>query len=324
MQDCFNIVYNETYLIIKSIVFQILKILNIKQNTKNFDEFLPKFRSIFQDNFSLIFLFEDVFYEKIVSEIKLQIEKYINFEIKNEFLNDIKCKSFRKLIHNFYELCIYMILHDPIISLNIEKYENREMNYYFYNKNQHINIEGFGKNDPCLIILNPPQINSRFPYQGIKPAVYIIKNYDNIIKEKCELNQMILKSNSIDFNVNDRQTISLDRCSELNCQTEDNLSSNKQSMFKFNTFKLNIMDSVTSNRYDDHKDNTTRDNQRTTILDKIENFEDNKEQSKYMNSNQPYTKSVNIKESNFLNLENQLKIESKFYFFNFSCIEWKS
>lgn len=87
-----------------------------------------------------------------------------------------------------------MILHDPLLTLNIEKYEKRELNYFFYNKNDHINLEGFGKNDASLVILNPPMLKNKFAYQGIKPAVYIITHPDEKIIEICQKNQALINS----------------------------------------------------------------------------------------------------------------------------------
>ena len=194
IQENIEIVYKETFKNIKEIINKLLKILNIPINNVSFERYIPKFRNLFQDNFTLIFTLTDDIYDSIISKLKEKVSFYKDFDLKQELDRDIDNKVFKKLIEAEFKLCIYMILHEPILTLNIEKYEKRELNYFFYNKNEHINIEGFGKNDPCLIILNPPMLKNKFAYQGIKPAVYIITNPDEKINEICQKNQALIVS----------------------------------------------------------------------------------------------------------------------------------
>ena len=137
----------------------------------------------------------ETLYVNIITRVQNLVNIYKDFTLKEELSKDIDNKVFKNLIEAMYKLCIYMILHDPILTLNIEEYTKRELNYYFHSKSDYINIEGFGKNDPSLVILNPPMLKNKFPYQGIKPAVYIITEPDEKIKEICVKNQII-----IDFN----------------------------------------------------------------------------------------------------------------------------
>ena len=82
-----------------------------------------------------------------------------------------------------------MLLHDPVLNINIEPYETREIKYFFYEKGEYINIDGFEKNKtPCIGILAPPQLRNKYAYQGIKPAVCIITNPSDQIKEECQKN----------------------------------------------------------------------------------------------------------------------------------------
>jgi hypothetical protein len=88
----------------------------------------------------------------------------------------------------------------------------RTLYYYFYNKSDYLNIEGFGKDkSPCLLILPSPLLRSNFPYQGIKRAVYIVQNVNENILKECEKNVQIspkIRSySSNDFNI-DKVSIS--------------------------------------------------------------------------------------------------------------------
>jgi hypothetical protein len=99
-----------------------------------------------------------------------------------------------------------MLVHDPQLSINIQPYEKRNLYYYFYNKSDYLNIEGFGKEkSPCLLILPSPLLRSNFNYQGIKPAVYIAQKVDENILAECEKNFQktpIIKSySSTDLNI---------------------------------------------------------------------------------------------------------------------------
>ena len=83
-----------------------------------------------------------------------------------------------------------MHLHSPVLNIKISPFDNREPIYYYFNHIDHVNIEGFEReNSPCLVILPPPLLSSGFSFQGIKPFVYIIADPDEKIFEKCEINK---------------------------------------------------------------------------------------------------------------------------------------
>ena len=68
-----------------------------------------------------------------------------------------------------------MVLHNPILNLNVEPFEKRVIKYIFHEKGKYINIEGF-ENDkiPCIDILASPLLKNKYSYQGIKHGVNII------------------------------------------------------------------------------------------------------------------------------------------------------
>ena len=91
--------------------------------------------------------------------------------------NKIKGKNFEGIMKSFFTICLYMLLHEPILNFNIEKFSKRKLIYYFYNKINFINVEGFGdEKTPCVIILQPPLLKNIYPFNGIRPAVYILQD----------------------------------------------------------------------------------------------------------------------------------------------------
>ena len=108
--------------------------------------------------------------------------------------NKIKGRNFDGIMKSFFNICLYMQLHEPILNFNIDEYSRRRLCYCFFNKKEYINVEGFGnERTPCIIILPPPLIKNKYPFNGLKPAVYIIS--DNIINkeiiQQCEINEKI-------------------------------------------------------------------------------------------------------------------------------------
>ena len=216
-QDIVLLIYNETQNEIVDKLNQVLKCLNLDKISKQkfniiFEEFLP----FFQEHMNTIFLCQDSFLEIIHSKL-ISITKeydYNNLKVKtninsskfsnksitneNDFCNEmpillekkIVSGQFDKLIKNFYKICIYMILHDPILSFNIEKYSERKPLYQYYNKKNFINVEGFGnEKSPCILLLSPPLLKEKFPFYGLRAAVYIISEPDKTIFSECEINK---------------------------------------------------------------------------------------------------------------------------------------
>jgi hypothetical protein len=206
IQDTLLITYAETNLYIKDKVKKVLEVLNIyNENAKEIelDKYFMKFRNIFQDNFSSIFTFTEEFYEKLKEKVRKTIKDvYMVQQINNEkiteqleeLVEEIEKKPMRILLQSLFKLCIYMLLHDPILSLNIPPFNKRKIEYYFFNKNEFINIEGFGNEQtPCAVILPFPILRKSFSFMGIKHAVYCLpdKETDETIIKLCEKNKAL-------------------------------------------------------------------------------------------------------------------------------------
>lgn len=188
VQDTFQIVYSETSILINSKISSVLKILNINEKSFSNEKFLVRFRTFFQENFSLIFYFNDEFSNEIHNKINKCCNIYENFNLFEDLQQDMKSKSFKELLNIMFKLSIYMILHDPVLIPKIKEYKERELEYFYFAKNDYINIEGFGKEQsPCILILNPPVFSkNKYPYQGIKPAVCMTTNINQNVIEACE------------------------------------------------------------------------------------------------------------------------------------------
>ena len=228
-QDLMLLVYDETKKIIDIKFLDILKCLNLTKTSKNkkdnlYGKILPFFRENFNDAFE--------FNEEKINNIKQKLQKIVtqynflneinliknssskslneiniinnntnennveNNKIENMKIleNKIKGKNFEGIIKSFFTICLYMLLHEPILTLNIEKYTQRKLTYYFYSKKDFINIEGFGnERTPCVVILQPPLLKNKYEFNGLRPAVYIISDL-NINKEiinQCQVNEKI-------------------------------------------------------------------------------------------------------------------------------------
>ena len=194
IQDTLLIIYNETNIVIYDKISSILKTLNIEE--KHPEKFLSRFRTFFQEYFISIFSFTDEILNQIKNKLNKIILSYKNLDENfcEALKKDIESKSFRNLSQIVFKLCIYMLLHEPQLSLNIQPYEKREFSYNFFNKNEYLNIEGFGnEQSACIIILFPPMLRNFFPFQGIKPSVYIIPDPNEEIMKSCEKNRNMKK-----------------------------------------------------------------------------------------------------------------------------------
>jgi hypothetical protein len=180
------VIYSVANTVVKNKIFDILKVLGIEENTK--DNYLVKFRPLFQEYFSVIFKFNDSTYELVIKEMRDKIERY--GEYKDMIINDILSKGFRMFVRNMFKLCIYMQLHDPQLSFSIDI--ERKPSYYYYNKNDHIVIDGFSKDiTPCIVIMPTPMIRNNYVYYGLKPGVIILSEYSVEIIEECDRNKIV-------------------------------------------------------------------------------------------------------------------------------------
>jgi len=171
----------------------------------NLETFLPRFRVLFQDFFTTIFAFNEDFLKKVIERLKVVILTYKDFEHKiSDCHSDMKTRHFNSFVEVSFKLCIFMLLHDPVLTLNIAEYEKRNITYYYFNKNDYINIEGFGTDkSACAVILFPPILRNNFYYQGIKPAVYILPKIDDTIKQECEKNKPATPAHKRSSSIND-------------------------------------------------------------------------------------------------------------------------
>jgi hypothetical protein len=144
-----------------------------------------------------------------------------------------------------FKLCIYMILHDPILTFH--KNDEKKLKYIFYNKNDLLVMEGFGNDQtPCLIIVFPPLLRKSFTYMGIKPAVYCIpkESITECMLQDCEKNKLSIKKEA--------------KPNQLNPKNGENKNygSNKNSDTKSNKYQaVNSENSQTGNCDENHGNN---------------------------------------------------------------------
>ena len=243
-QDILLLVYEESKIIIEHKFCDILKCLNLDNKSKDKkNSIYTKFLPLFQENFNDIFLLVDSSLNTLHKKLALVINEY-NFESNSNLKLIIQKKInggyFDNLLKSFYKICIYMLLHDPILTFDLIKHKNRKQIYCYYNKKQHINLEGFGgDNSPCIILLQPPLLKNKFPFHGLRPAVYIISEPNDDIVKECELNKLKYdninnKNFKIKFqNRNNEQNLQLKSVKTLNknnvnYKSETNIYSKKK------------------------------------------------------------------------------------------------
>jgi hypothetical protein len=207
VQETFRLVYEEAKMVIGEKIKIILNSLNIEEN--NYEKFFIKFRLIFQEYFSVIFLVDADRVAKIKNNLKKCISN-LDSNREEDINKDIESPGMLDFIKMSFKLSIFMHLHDPQLSISINLQNNSNSNgfknliYYFYNKSDHLNIEGFAKESvPCLVILPPPLLRSNFPYQGIKPAVYIVTNITEEILKECEKNKVTTNAKQRSYSSSD-------------------------------------------------------------------------------------------------------------------------
>jgi hypothetical protein len=191
--DSMKLIYEESFATVKEKIMDILKLLNIKEEYN--EKFLIRFRLLFQEHFSSIFICSS----KNIENIKDKMKRVVNAYKENSegIISDLDSKGFKNFITYSFNLCIYMVLHDPVLCFNIQPYEKRNLSYYFYTKSEFINIDGFAKEQqPCIVIVSPPMLRSNNIYQGIKPAVLIVSNPSEAVMTECEKNSNSSKARS--------------------------------------------------------------------------------------------------------------------------------
>jgi hypothetical protein len=191
--DTMKLIYEEAFNTVKRKVLDILKLLNIKEPYN--DKFLIRFRLLFQEYFSLVFTCGKENIDTVRDKLRRVVGEYTIPVQKVE--SDIESKGFENLVSFSFSLCIFMVLHDPILVFNIVSFDKRVLMYHYYSKSDFVNIDGFAKElTPCIVILPPPMLRANNVYQGIKPAVYLIANTSETIKSECEKNSNLNKGRS--------------------------------------------------------------------------------------------------------------------------------
>ena len=203
-QDILLTVYEISKNLVEIKFNEILKCLNLDKKSKSqhkqiYDNFLPFFQENIKDIFILPENTLDILTTKLENIVKnydfdkILIDKNNNYEI----INKIKIHHFDDLMKYFYNICIYMILHNPILSFDIVEYSQRKLLYCYFNKNNFVAVEGFAKEQtPCLILLPPPLLKNKFPFSNLRSAVYIIPDPDNEIIIQCENNKLLSDNNN--------------------------------------------------------------------------------------------------------------------------------
>ena len=270
-KDIIFSVYEETQKVIDLKFNDILKCLNLDNTPKNkHSEIFAQMLPFFRENLHKIFKINDNIIENIHEKILKIVNQYdfkknVNIiEEENENLdnikdiieNKIKTKNFDILIKGFFNICIYMILHEPILTFDIQKYTtNRKNMFYFFNQNEFINVEGFGNNKtPCILLVPPPSIKSKYPFFGLKPAVYTISDASESIFKECELNK----------NDNNNKNILIDEENKADSKKKikENVNNNNKQFYK----------KITNEKLIKHKTTTNLDNTTKNHIKNIEIF----------------------------------------------------
>ena len=187
-QDLFLITYKQTEELIHKKINSILDCLNIK-NTSNeqMNKIISKFLPFFQEHLFEIFNVSNEIESNIKTEL-LNIASTYKIKIDIQQLSDeINKDQFKMLLSSFFSVSLYMLLHDPILTLSISPYQQRTNEYMYYSKKDMIIIEGFpNESTPCMLILPPPMLRNKFPFNGMKPAYYALNDSDQSILNECE------------------------------------------------------------------------------------------------------------------------------------------
>jgi hypothetical protein len=287
VHDTIKLIYDEAYSTLKEKVLNILKLLNIQDQYS--DKFLVRFRLLFQEYFSVIFICNDQSVTNIREKLKAITETYKEIETQGEKVkNDIDSVGFKNFVSYTFNLCIYMILHDPTLVFNILSYDKRILTYNYYTKSEFQNIDGFAKErTPCVVILPTPMIRSNNVYQGIKPAVYIISNPTEVIKTECEKNCNLNKGRSYSSSdlINTKQSV-------LNA---DNITHNN-----------NIMAISNNNIINNNNTNITNNNTNNNIITNVKQTNTEQAKSSIINITVEKLRENSNSESNLNNLINNL------------------
>lgn len=193
VRSLFKYIYGYTNEILKK---QLEKVATLFGDTlveeKHYERYLDNFRSIIQEKFSYCFEFISS-YPKIKASIidkkgVIDISNYLadKQNILNTFFHEMTNDIYKEALEQMFYISIYMLLHEPPLTFESN---SSELKYMFFNKDRLVSIEGFNKNEPSLVILNPPLVSRKHIYQGMKPVVYVLTQYNQEILEECHRNE---------------------------------------------------------------------------------------------------------------------------------------
>ena len=140
-QDLFLITYKQTEELIHKKINSILHCLNIK-NTSNelMNKIISKFLPFFQEHLFEIFNVSNEIESNIKTEL-LNIASTYKIKIDIQQLSDeINKDQFKMLLSSFFSVSLYMLLHDPILTLSISPYQQRTNEYMYYSKKDMQNL----------------------------------------------------------------------------------------------------------------------------------------------------------------------------------------
>ncbi len=139
--------------------------------------------SLFQE-FSLdVFAFTDQYYKQLRERIKQILLARLGPEGFTSFSSWLASSDLRKFLEALHKLHLHMLLNDPPIELMKSE---KGVEYREFSKSQHHCLDGFPKDGaPCAIVIPPPARQGRV-YQGLRPAVVIVKNPDPDVRAAVE------------------------------------------------------------------------------------------------------------------------------------------
>jgi len=215
----------------------------------------------------------------------------MNSEIYKLLENKIRGKNFEGVMKSFFSICLYMLLHDPVLNFDIEKYPKRKLIYYFYNKKDFINVEGFGNDKtPCVIILSPPSIKKKFAFSGLRPAVYTLSGdiVNSEILQQCKINEKKkeeeVKSKENNEEIKDKKIMKYNTSND----SENKLKKNA------NISNININKSISNSKPLNYNQNINSDKKKNSKSNKDDIIEYNRNTT-YNNMKNNYIKILNNK-----------------------------
>ena len=198
IQDCLDVCYRFCERKIEESIVNATKALKI--DNASVHKFLPVFRDTFKEYFDSIFALSTDELLVIKEKLKEKAEEYNDFPIE-DLENDMDAQYFNKMLKEIVKSCIFMLIHDPVLTFKVEKYEERKLEYIFMTQKEHLFVGGqFKDGAACLVIFPTPLLKQDFPFNGILPGVYVLPNASPEIINECQskVRHTYRKSQSVD------------------------------------------------------------------------------------------------------------------------------